>query len=150
MAERSPAELLITERHVDLVNEVLVGGHYKEKTARTLHGPNWLTWFEPEAAINPDTILEDAQKSASLLDRVTQALNRIPGHERLIIISHFGLEDGQFRTFEEVGLEVGGARGKEVTGKRIRQIEAMAKRRLRHPSRSGHLKVFLPQPPIIP
>ena len=49
----------------------------------------------------------------------------------------FGLEDGSSRTLEEVGKEV------NVTRERIRQIEAKALRKLRHPSRSKKLKDFL-------
>ena len=64
-----------------------------------------------------------------LLDTLTEA-----GTKSLIL--RFGLLDGRTRTLEEVGKEF------NVTRERIRQIEAKALRKLRHPSRSKHLKGF--------
>ncbi|MCX5899113.1 MAG: RNA polymerase sigma factor RpoD, partial [Proteobacteria bacterium] len=57
--------------------------------------------------------------------------------ERRVLQLRFGLEDGRSRTLEEVGREFG------VTRERIRQIEAKALRKLRHPSRSKKLKDYL-------
>jgi len=57
--------------------------------------------------------------------------------ERNVIKLRFGLDDGKTRTLEEVGKEF------NVTRERIRQIEAKALRKLRHPSRSRKLKDFL-------
>jgi RNA polymerase primary sigma factor len=57
--------------------------------------------------------------------------------ERRIIVLRFGLEDGKFRTLEEVGREFG------ITRERIRQIEAKALRKLRHPSYSRQLRGYL-------
>jgi RNA polymerase primary sigma factor len=59
-----------------------------------------------------------------------------PREERIIKM-RFGLEDGTEHTLEEVGQKFG------VTRERIRQIEAKALRKLRHPSRSGQLRPFL-------
>ena len=57
--------------------------------------------------------------------------------ERKVLELRFGLEDGRSRTLEEVGREF------HVTRERIRQIEAKALRKLRHPSRSKKLKDYL-------
>ena len=57
--------------------------------------------------------------------------------ERKVLILRFGLDDGRPRTLEEVGKEF------NVTRERIRQIEAKALRKLRHPSRSKKLKDYL-------
>ena len=62
---------------------------------------------------------------------------RCPGRERRVLQLRFGLEDGRSRTLEEVGKEF------NVTRERIRQIEAKALRKLRHPSRSRKLKDYL-------
>ena len=57
--------------------------------------------------------------------------------EQKVLVLRFGLEDGRSRTLEEVGREF------NVTRERIRQIEAKALRKLRHPSRSKKLKDYL-------
>lgn len=62
---------------------------------------------------------------------------RDPTAEEKVLSLRFGLEDGHPRTLEEVGKEF------NVTRERIRQIEAKALRKLRHPSRSKKLKDFL-------
>ena len=69
-----------------------------------------------------------------LVEDVLETLNI---RERRVLQMRFGLEDGRGRTLEEVGREFG------VTRERIRQIEAKALRKLRHPSRSRKLKDFL-------
>ena len=58
-------------------------------------------------------------------------LDSLTGRERRVLQLRFGLEDGRARTLEEVGKEF------NVTRERIRQIEAKALRKLRHPSRVG-------------
>ncbi|WP_038039108.1 RNA polymerase sigma factor RpoD [Thermorudis peleae] len=76
--------------------------------------------------------------SQQLLRRqIEEALSRLSERERRIIALRFGLEDGQFRTLEEVGREFG------ITRERIRQIEAKALRKLRHPSYSRALRGYL-------
>ena len=64
-------------------------------------------------------------------------LDSLTGRERRVLQLRFGLEDGRARTLEEVGKEF------NVTRERIRQIEAKALRKLRHPSRSRKLKDYL-------
>jgi len=72
-----------------------------------------------------------------LKEEVENVLSSINPRERLVLQLRFGLEDGRSRTLEEVGKEF------NVTRERIRQIEAKAIRKLRHPSRSRKLKDYL-------
>jgi RNA polymerase primary sigma factor len=61
----------------------------------------------------------------------------LTGRERRVLQLRFGLEDGRARTLEQVGTEL------NLTRERIRQIEATALRKLRHPSRSRKLRDYL-------
>ena len=79
----------------------------------------------------------DEATRALLKQQLHNLLNELTERERRIMILRFGLEDGRSRTLEEVGSEF------HVTRERIRQIEAKALRKLRHPSRSRKLKDFL-------
>jgi RNA polymerase primary sigma factor len=72
-----------------------------------------------------------------LKSQIGDALDKLTERERKIIVLRFGLEDGRFRTLEEVGHEFG------ITRERIRQIEAKALRKLRHPSHSRKLRGYL-------
>lgn len=72
-----------------------------------------------------------------LKEHVAEVLGSLTNRERRVIQLRFGLEDGRNRTLEEVGQEF------TVTRERIRQIEAKALRKLRHPSRSRKLKDYL-------
>jgi RNA polymerase primary sigma factor len=72
-----------------------------------------------------------------LKTQITDALCRLSERERRIIILRFGLDDGQFRTLEEVGREFG------ITRERIRQIEAKALRKLRNPQHAQTLRGYL-------
>jgi RNA polymerase primary sigma factor len=72
-----------------------------------------------------------------LKEQLAVVLESLTGRERRVLHLRFGLEDGRARTLEEVGKELG------VTRERIRQIEAVALRKLRHPSRSRKLRDFL-------
>ena len=72
-----------------------------------------------------------------LKEQLEEVLGTLTEREQKVLILRFGLEDGRARTLEEVGKEF------NVTRERIRQIEAKALRKLRHPSRSRKLKDYL-------
>lgn len=79
----------------------------------------------------------DAAAYSLLKEQLTEVLDTLNEREKKVLILRFGLDDGRPRTLEEVGKEF------DVTRERIRQIEAKALRKLRHPSRSKKLKDFL-------
>ncbi len=79
----------------------------------------------------------EAASHALLRDQLADVLYTLTPREEKVLRLRFGLEDGRARTLEEVGKEF------NVTRERIRQIEAKALRKLRHPSRSRLLKDFL-------
>ncbi|CAF22901.1 MULTISPECIES: RNA polymerase sigma factor [Candidatus Protochlamydia] len=72
-----------------------------------------------------------------LKDKMGEVLSTLSDRERKVLIQRFGLLDGKPKTLEEVGVEF------NVTRERIRQIEAKALRKMRHPIRSKQLKAFL-------
>ena len=79
----------------------------------------------------------DAAAFTLLKEQLEEVLGTLTEREQKVLTLRFGLEDGRARTLEEVGKEV------NVTRERIRQIEAKALRKLRHPSRSRKLKDYL-------
>lgn len=79
----------------------------------------------------------DAASHTMLREQLSDVLDTLTPREEKVLRLRFGLEDGRSRTLEEVGKEF------NVTRERIRQIEAKALRKLRHPSRSKKLKDFL-------
>ncbi|HCN55221.1 RNA polymerase sigma factor RpoD [Leuconostoc citreum] len=90
-------------------------------------------FIEDNEAISP----ADSAAYEMLRDQLESVLETLTDREENVLRLRFGLEDGRTRTLEEVGRVFG------VTRERIRQIEAKALRKLRHPSRSKQLKDFM-------
>jgi RNA polymerase primary sigma factor len=90
-------------------------------------------FIEDRGVVSP----ADAVININLKEMTEQVLNMLTPREERVIKMRFGLEDGTEHTLEEVGQKFG------VTRERIRQIEAKALRKLRHPSRSRQLRAFL-------
>jgi RNA polymerase primary sigma factor len=90
-------------------------------------------FIEDKAVISPS----EAAMNLSLKEKMASVLRTLSPREERIIRMRFGFEDGNQRTLEEVGQVFA------VTRERIRQIEAKALRKLRHPSRSSHVRTFL-------
>jgi len=90
-------------------------------------------FIEDRATLPP----ADAASRELLKSQLDKVLGELTDRERKVLLLRFGLEDGRARTLEEVGKEF------NVTRERIRQIEAKALRKLRHPSRSRKLKDYL-------
>ena len=90
-------------------------------------------FLQDENAPNP----ADAAAFTLLREQLLEVLETLTEREQKVIRLRFGLDDGRARTLEEVGREF------HVTRERIRQIEAKALRKLRHPSRSRRLKDYL-------
>jgi RNA polymerase primary sigma factor len=95
-------------------------------------------FIEDQQAESPS----DLTGSSLLKGKLSEVLNTLTERERRILEMRFGLVDGCRRTLEEVGTQY------KVTRERIRQIEAKALRKLRHPTRSCHLKGFLDVPEV--
>lgn len=87
-----------------------------------------------------DTTVESPAEATGysiLKDKMHEVLETLTPRERTVLIERFGLRDGKPKTLEEVGDQFG------VTRERIRQIEAKALRKMRHPTRSKQLQAFL-------
>ncbi|MCX6989922.1 MAG: RNA polymerase sigma factor [Chlamydiae bacterium] len=87
-----------------------------------------------------DTTIEspaEATGYAILKDKMNDVLSTLTDRERTVLIERFGLLDGKPKTLEEVGVRF------KVTRERVRQIEAKALRKMRHPTRSKQLQAFL-------
>jgi RNA polymerase primary sigma factor len=120
-----------------------------EKVRRALDASRQTVSLESPVGTEGDAVLgdfiEDTHSAAPvenaaqqlLREQLDSALAKLPERERVIIQLRYGLKDGRYRTLEEVGREFG------ITRERIRQIEAKALRKLRHPSRSRKLKDYL-------
>ncbi len=79
----------------------------------------------------------EAATQTMLREQIEEVLDKLPERERKIIQLRYGLNDGKYRTLEEVGVEFG------ITRERIRQIEAVALRKLRHPHLGKKLRGYL-------
>lgn len=90
-------------------------------------------FIEDQEAISP----AEAASNLILREKIEESLNKLTPRERDVLKMRFGLDDGYSRTLEEVG------RHFKVTRERIRQIEAKALKKLRHPSRSKKLRDYL-------
>jgi len=90
-------------------------------------------FIEDKTVVSPS----EAAMNLSLKEKMSSVLKKLSPREERIIRMRFGFEDGNPRTLEEVGQVFA------VTRERIRQIEAKALRKLRHPSRSNYVRTFL-------
>jgi RNA polymerase primary sigma factor len=90
-------------------------------------------FIEDKAVISPS----EAAMNLSLKEKMASVLRKLSPREERIIRMRFGFEDGNSHTLEEVGQAFA------VTRERIRQIEAKALRKLRHPSHSNLVRTFL-------
>ena len=93
-------------------------------------------FIEDHAVVSP----AEAVINLNLRDQTAQVLKSLTPREEKVIKMRFGLDDGNEHTLEELGQRFA------VTRERIRQIEAKALRKLRHPSRSRHLRAFVDSP----
>ncbi len=87
-----------------------------------------------------DTSIESPDEATGysiLKDKLNEVLSTLTDRERTVLIERFGLLDGKPKTLEEVGVRF------KVTRERVRQIEAKALRKMRHPTRSKQLQAFL-------
>ena len=87
-----------------------------------------------------DTTIESPDEATGysiLKDKLNEVLSTLTDRERTVLIERFGLLDGKPKTLEEVGVRF------KVTRERVRQIEAKALRKMRHPTRSKQLQAFL-------
>lgn len=89
--------------------------------------------------IEDDRLATPVESAAQtmLREQIEEVLSKLPERERKIIQLRYGLKDGKYRTLEEVGVEFG------ITRERIRQIEAVALRKLRHPYLGKKLRGYL-------
>ena len=93
-------------------------------------------FIEDKEALSPD----EYANNQLLKDEINTVLQGLTEREEKVLRLRFGLYDGRTRTLEEVGKEF------NVTRERIRQIEAKALRKLKHPTRSKRLKDFVDKP----
>ncbi len=107
------------------------------KSLSTPVGDDKEATLEQFVADQSQPTLYDKVSRELLKDALSKVLDTLSPRERKVLIMRFGLEDGKPKTLEEVGKEF------KVTRERIRQIEAKAIRKLKHPTRARKLKDFL-------
>ena len=107
-------------------------------SANVLEKGAWGNW-NPQPLAHDQRLISSAEAviNVNLKDQTSHVLRTLTPREEKVIKMRFGLDDGSEHTLEEVGQSFA------VTRERIRQIEAKALRKLRHPSRSRKLRAFL-------
>ncbi len=126
-------DMEITEKEVE--NLIKISQH--PKSLSTPVGEDMESTLEQFIADGDQPTLYDAVSKEFLRDYLNEVLDTLSDRERKVLIMRFGLDDGKPKTLEDVGKEF------SVTRERIRQIEAKAIRKLRHPTRARKLKDFV-------
>ena len=133
LPEEIAAEMGITEEKVREVMKIAQEPVSLETPIGEEEDSHLGDFIEDHDALSP----VDAASFALLREQLEDVLETLTPREKKVLRLRFGIDDGRARTLEEVGQVFG------VTRERIRQIEAKALRKLRHPSRSKKLKDFL-------
>ena len=135
--EPTPAEIAeemhITEERVREIQKIAQDPVSLETPIGEEEDSHLGDFIEDETTATPS----DSVSTTMLKETLLSVLNSLTPREEKVLRLRYGVDDGRPRTLEEVGREF------NVTRERIRQIEAKALRKLRHPSRSKHLKDFL-------
>lgn len=135
--EPTPAEIAkemgITEEKVRDIQKISQDTISLETPVGEEEDSNLGTFISDESTISP----EENATISMLKEQLVSVLGTLTPREQKVIMLRYGIEDGHSRTLEEVGREF------NVTRERIRQIEAKALKKLRHPSRSKRLRDFL-------
>lgn len=131
--EEIAKEMKITVKDVE--NLIKISQH--PRSLSTPIGDDKETTLEQFIADNDQPTLYESVSKEFLRDYLGEVLDTLSDREKRVLIMRFGLDDGKSKTLEDVGKEF------NVTRERIRQIEAKAIRKLRHPSRARKLKDFL-------
>lgn len=133
LPEEIAKELGITEERVREIQRIAQDPVSLETPIGEEEDSHLSDFIEDEGSAAPT----DAVSSTMLKEQLVGVLDTLTPREEKVLRLRYGLDDGRTRTLEEVGREF------NVTRERIRQIEAKALRKLRHPSRSKRLKDFL-------
>lgn len=131
--EEVAKEMEMTVKEVE--NLIKISQH--PKSLSTPIGDDKETTLEQFVSDRDQPTLYDSVSKEFLKDYLNEVLDTLSDREKKVLIMRFGLDDGKPKTLEDVGKEF------NVTRERIRQIEAKAIRKLRHPSRAKKLKDFV-------